>query len=116
MLANPKYRVWIAEVDAVGAGYASAGFHDRPATPFTPARRWCEFDQMAVDPAFRKQGVAQALMQTLVAAAHADGFRAIETVSWSFNKQAHETLQRFGFSPKLIRFELVLGEEPPLSG
>ena len=111
MLDNPRYHVWIAEVDGRPAGYVSAGFHERPATPFTPAKRWCELDQIAVDARFRLRGIARALFDTVVNKARAEGLRQIETVSWSFNNEAHETFRRFGFTPKLLRFELILGDE-----
>jgi GNAT superfamily N-acetyltransferase len=116
LLLNARVHVWIAESSGVAAGYVSAAFHDRPATPFTPARRWCEMDQIAVDPAWRRRGVARALIGALVANARTEGIRQIEAVSWSFNDGAAETLRRVGFTPKLQRFELVLGDERSSQG
>jgi GNAT superfamily N-acetyltransferase len=111
LLGNPRVHMWIAEEDGVPIGFVSAGFHDRPATPFTPPRRWCEMDQIAVDPEWRGKGIGQALMRTLVEKAQTEGVRHIETASWSFNEDAHQVFERFGFRPKLLRFELILGDE-----
>jgi hypothetical protein len=34
--------------------------------------------------------------------------RDIEMSSWSFNVEAHAAFRRLGFTPKVIRFELML--------
>lgn len=108
LLASARIHVWIAELGDVAAGYVSAAFHERPATPFTPARRWCEMDQIAVDPAWRRRGVAGALIQTVVARARVEGVDKVETVCWSFNGEASRMLGRTGFVPKFVRFEMTV--------
>jgi GNAT superfamily N-acetyltransferase len=106
LLSRARIHVWIAQFGDVAAGYVSAAFHERPATPFTAARRWCEMDQIGVDPAWRRRGVAGALIQTVVARARAEGVHQIETVCWSFNGEATVLLERTGFVPKFVRFEM----------
>jgi ribosomal protein S18 acetylase RimI-like enzyme len=81
--------------------------HDRPEGPFTVARRFCEIDQIAVDPARRGQGIARALMLEALARARADGIDEIEASSWSFNESAHAMFRHLGFVPKTVRFELT---------
>ena len=63
---GPATRIWIAEADRTPVGYVLAYFHERPARPFTHARRWCEIDQIAVDPRWRRQGAARALTDAVL--------------------------------------------------
>jgi GNAT superfamily N-acetyltransferase len=108
LLASARVHVWVAECDGDPAGYVSAAFHDRPATPFTPARRWCEMDQIAVVPAWRRRGVARGLVGAVASLARQRRVEHIESVVWAFNEDAQRTLTRFGFTPKLARYEWTL--------
>jgi ribosomal protein S18 acetylase RimI-like enzyme len=105
-LADPATRAWLAEDQAAPIGYLIAVLHDRPQDPFTVARRFCEIDQIAVDPTRRGQGLARALMVKALADARAEGIHEIEATSWSFNDSAHAMFRRLGFVPKTVRFEL----------
>jgi ribosomal protein S18 acetylase RimI-like enzyme len=106
-LEDPATRAWIAEDGTTPIGYLISVLHDRPASPFTVARRFFEIDQIAVDPARRGQGIARALMVQALAQARADGIHEIEATSWSFNDSAHTMFRRLGFVPKTVRFELT---------
>lgn len=105
---GPATRIWVAEADRVPVGYVLVYFHERPARPFTHARRWCEIDQIAVDPHWRRQGAARALTDAVLTEARRRGIRDIELSSWAFNTAAHAAFGRLGFTPRLIRFELIL--------
>jgi RimJ/RimL family protein N-acetyltransferase len=85
-------RIWLAEGDGAPVGYVLIFFHERPARPFTHARRWCEIDQVALGEARRR------------------GIRDIELSSWAFNTDARGVFERLGFTPKVIRFERMLGQ------
>src|SRR5262245_55495948 len=61
-LASGSPAVWLAEVDGSPVGYVVAVIHDRPATPFTRPRRWCEIDQLGVADDMRRRGVARTLV------------------------------------------------------
>lgn len=106
LLEKPTTRAWIAEEDGLPAGYLLALVHEVPANPFVRARRWCEIDQLAVDPSWQRRGIARALILTAVSAAKAEGIERVEVTSWSFNDGAQEVFRRFGFVPKVTRFEL----------
>ena len=106
VLGNRAARIWIAEHDGAPAGYVLALHHEHPENPFRRARRWCEIDQLAVDPAGRRRGIARALVQIAVDDARACGIHDIEVSSWSFNTEAHQTFRRLGFAPRVVRFEL----------
>jgi len=105
-LEEPATRAWIAEDSGAPVGYLLAFLHERPETPFTMARHYCEIDQIAVDPTSRRRGVARALILRAIAGVQSEGIREIEAVWWSFNTGAHEMFRRLGFVQKTIRFEL----------
>ena len=62
-LENPLPALWIAEEGGVAVGYVVALFHEWSENPFRQAGRWCEIDQIAVDPARRRRGVGLTLMR-----------------------------------------------------
>jgi GNAT superfamily N-acetyltransferase len=108
LVEGPTARVWLAEEADGPIGYVLAYFRERGAVPFSYARRWCEIDQIAVDPRWRRRGTARALIEAAVDEAGRCGIRDIEPSSWAFNLDAHETFRRIGLRPKLVRFELYL--------
>ena len=106
LLGKPTTAAWIAEEGAVPIGFVLAFFEERPENPFRRARRWCEIDQIAVDPARRRRGVGRALMAAALDEARARGIADVELFSWAFNTDAHAMFRGLGFEPRIIRFEL----------
>ena len=106
LLERPTTKAWIAETSGQPVGYVLAISRDLPETPFTKARAFLEVDQLAVDPNYRRQGVARALVSKAITYAQEEGIDRIEASSWSFNQEAHCLFGHLGFVPKIIRFEL----------
>jgi ribosomal protein S18 acetylase RimI-like enzyme len=104
MLGDPSVRAWIAESGGSPVGYVLAVTHDRPENPFCFRRLFCEIDQIAVSPGFRRKGLARALVDRALADARSRGIRDLELSSWSFNAGAHEAFRRLGFQPQIVRF------------
>jgi ribosomal protein S18 acetylase RimI-like enzyme len=104
-LENPLPALWIAEEGGIAVGYVVAFFHERPENPFRQARRWCEIDQIAVDPAYRRRGVGRMLMSAALDEARARGLSDVELSSWAFNTDAHALFRRLGFEPRVVTFE-----------
>jgi ribosomal protein S18 acetylase RimI-like enzyme len=96
--------VWVAEVGSVPAGYALTITHDRPENVFSFGRRFCEIDQIAVSPVFRRRGVARALVERVLEDARLHAIPDVELTSWSINADAHDTFRALGFTPKVTRF------------
>jgi diamine N-acetyltransferase len=105
LLEKSTTRIWIAEEDGLPVGYLVAILHEAPENPFARARRWCEIDQVAVDPRRRGRGIARALILNAVSWAKTEGIPHIEAASWSFNDGAHAMFRRLGFVPKTTHFE-----------
>lgn len=105
-LASPTAKIWLAELPGSVVGCAVEVHCQKPESAYSPPRRWCEIDQIAVDRNHRRAGVATALMQAVIDSAHAAGIQEIELSSWAFNQDAHRAFEALGFAPKYIRFEL----------
>jgi GNAT superfamily N-acetyltransferase len=111
LLAKPSTRCWLAELDLAGppatsaVGYLLMTEHHRSENVFCRERHWHEIDHIAVEEAFRGQGIGRALLQTALAAAAETGTSDVELASWSFNADAHAIFQRCGFSARLLRFD-----------
>jgi GNAT superfamily N-acetyltransferase len=106
LLTSATAKVWLAELRGKVVGYAVEVQQQRAENTWSPIRRWCDIDQIGVDPLHRRQGVATALLQAVVDSAHAAGISEVELNSWAFNHEAHRAFESFGFAPKAIRFEL----------
>jgi ribosomal protein S18 acetylase RimI-like enzyme len=105
LLQSSTARLWIAEVDGQPVGYLSAILHHHQENPFARARDWWEIDQIAVDPTYRRKGIARSLIVEAMNEARAQGIHQVEAVTWSFNGDIQEVLRRLGFVSKTIRFE-----------
>jgi len=105
VLERPEYRAWLADADGIPAGYLLAVIHDRPATPFSKPRRWCEIDQLGVEEAMRGRGVARALVEASVSWARDLGVGSIAAQCWAFNSEAQEAFAHLGFAPVTLRLE-----------
>jgi ribosomal protein S18 acetylase RimI-like enzyme len=106
VLDDPAAKIWIADYDGAPVGYVMTLFNERPANVFCHARRWCEIDQISVDPSHRKRGIARALIDHAVSAARSAGFHDVELSCWSFNHAAQRSFESLGFVPKTTRYEL----------
>lgn len=104
-LGKPTTAAWIAEDDRAPIGYVLTFFHERAGNPFRHARRWCEIDQIAVDPAWRRRGIGRALMGAALEASRARGVHDVELFSWAFNTEAQALFRGFGFEPRVVAFE-----------
>jgi GNAT superfamily N-acetyltransferase len=107
-LGSATARAWLAEAGSVAVGYVLAIRQSREENPFTFALRWCELDQIAVLPEWRRRGVGRALTRAVVEDARGDGLQ-VQVQSWAFNVGAHALFEGFGFVPRMVRRELAGG-------
>jgi len=104
LMQQPTAAIWIAEADdGVTAGYAVALFHEQAENLFCHARRWCEIDQLVVEPRRQRHGVARALVDTIVADAESNGIHLVELNVWAFNEEAQAAFERLGFETRILR-------------
>jgi GNAT superfamily N-acetyltransferase len=107
-LARPDNRAWLAYHDALPIGYATAEIKRRKSNPFSPERRWFEVNQVAVLPAYRRRGVATALLKEVLSVAVAEGVDDLELSTWHFNSGAMQAFAKLGFRPTQQRLALSL--------
>ena len=95
---DPDARCLVAYVDDAPAGYALLVQHDRPESAIRYADRTLEIDQMSVDPEYRRQGVASALVERVREIARAEHFNRIRLTVWSDNEAARAFYAASGFT------------------
>jgi GNAT superfamily N-acetyltransferase len=100
-------RAWIAFSGGTPVGYVLIFERHRPQTPFCWERRWFDLDQICVLPAYRRRGIARALVDE--AKRYAARSAAEMTVeAWAFNGSARATFEQLGFAPLSVRFRAPL--------
>lgn len=100
------YSIWndkekeiaVAEKDGVICGFAVLHHINKPENPFMFERDFLDIDEFGVDEAFRRQGVATAMIDFIRKYAAEKGFHRIELNMWEFNLNALEFYEEVGFS------------------
>jgi ribosomal protein S18 acetylase RimI-like enzyme len=87
--------------------YALCAIRDRPANAFSPPRRRLSVDQIATDPAHRRQGHARALLDAACALARETGCQEVILDTWADNAEAQAFFRAMGFAPQRHLFARV---------
>jgi GNAT superfamily N-acetyltransferase len=66
-------------------------------------------EHIAVNPAFRRKGVGDALIGRFFDEARVRGICRVELVCWNFNAEANQFFRRHGFTDLYARFEKCIG-------
>lgn len=98
-LDGPAHRLLLATVEGAAAGYAWGEIQDRAETPFALARRRFYLHHLAVDPAFRRRGIAAALLAALEGEARALGLETVVLDAWADNAGAQAFFAAAGYAP-----------------
>ncbi len=108
LLHSDDHAILVAERDGAIYGMACVDYVDRPETAYSRARRYCHVQELAVDAAHRRQGVARELFEFMRADARARGFARMELDVWSFNAGAVEFYEAMGFAAYRQLMELTV--------
>ena len=95
-LRNGSYRGWLIEVDGqvvAGGGVAIVGFQP---TPFDPSPRRAWVLNMYTEPAFRRQGLAKQVLETIIAWCREQGLRSVLLHASDAGRPLYEAV---GFEP-----------------
>ncbi len=103
LIATPGQLVFIAEVNSEPAGYAYAEIVHLPETPLRHAWDEVHLHHISVRPAYRRNGVASALLDAVRAAASDNGIGLVTLQVWTFNAGAQAFFRRQGFTPYMAR-------------
>ena len=96
----------VALVDGVIAGFATVQYIRRPESPYSFARDFYRVEEFGVDAAYRRQGVATALVDYMKNDAREKGFNRIELDAWTFNEGALTFYENAGFKVFRKYFEM----------
>lgn len=106
--AGPGTYVGVATVSGDVAGYVLAREVARPRNLFSEAFHILEIDQLCVAPAFRRRGLASALLDHLRRVAMGRGASQLTVGLWFFNDAAHALYRKHGFVDSQRRMGLRL--------
>ena len=80
------------------AGFATVQYIHRPESPYTLARDFYRVEEFGVDTAYRRRGVATALVAYMKKDAVDRGFDRLELDVWAFNEGALAFYEAVGFT------------------
>jgi GNAT superfamily N-acetyltransferase len=106
-LSQPGHFAVLASIDQTPVGYISCF----PTVSATGQKRW-EFDEIAVQPDYRRRGIAKQLISQAVIAGdrqHANQFRALIRVD---NVASQQAFAAHGLSTNNTVYELYIHEQP----
>lgn len=89
-------------------GMACVDYVCKPETPYRMARNFYHVQEIAVDEAFRRQGIARELFEFMKADAEKRKLNKIELDVWAFNESAIEFYEAMGFKETRIWMEYKL--------
>lgn len=107
--ADEKTRVLVAADESDEAvGYAICKLREYPLIGVRKAYRSFYVDDLCVDPASRRQGVARALMEAVKETARAEGCFNVELNVWEFNESARKFYESIGMTTQRRNMEYKL--------
>ena len=110
MLNGENSDIIVAERDGVICGMACVDYVRKSESPYTKARNFYHVQEIAVDEAFRRQGVAKEMLAFIKKDACQRGFAKIELDVWAFNASAIAFYEEVGFCETRRWLELPINE------
>ena len=105
---DPEQSIAVAEEDGTIGGFAVLHHINRPESPFMKERDFPDIDEFCVDEAFRRRGIASAMIAFIREFAKEKGFRRIELNMWEFNQDALAFYEAAGFRTYRRYMEMFL--------
>ena len=103
---SDRFDILVALADGEIAGFATVQYVHRPEGPYTLPLDYCHVEEIGVDAAFRRRGVATALVEHMKRDAAARGLSRIDLDVWAFNDSAKAFYAAAGFTPYRTYMEL----------
>ena len=108
LLQSETGDILVVERDGVLCGMACVDYVRRPESPYSRARSFYHVQELAVDAAYRRRGVAAELFDFIKADAAQKGFDRVELDVWAFNESAVAFYEAMGFQSTRIWMEYTL--------
>lgn len=105
---SDKADIIVAECGGTLCGFATVEYIDRPESAYCNARSFYHIEEFGVDEAFRRMGVASAIVEFCKGEAKAKGYNRIELDVWEFNDGAIQFYEAAGFQTyrRLMQLDL----------
>ncbi|MBQ9928603.1 MAG: GNAT family N-acetyltransferase [Lachnospiraceae bacterium] len=97
MCNDENKNIIVAERDGTVCGMVCVEYIIKPESPYNLERKFYHIVEVAVDEAFRRQGVAREMFEFIKKDAKERGFTRIELDVWGFNESAQEFYESVGF-------------------
>ena len=108
LMSGENSDILIVERDGVICGMACVDYVCKSETLYGMARKFYHVQEIAVDEAFRRQGVARELFEFIKADAERRSLNKIGLDVWAFNESAIEFYEAMGFKETRIWMEYKL--------
>ncbi len=105
---DPEQKIVVAEANGTICGFAVLHHINKPENPFMYERDFLDIDEFCVDEAFRRQGVASALIRFIRDYAKEQGYHRIELNMWEFNREALAFYEAAGFTSFRRYMEMMI--------
>ena len=89
--------VIVATIDGVICGFASVQYIEHGGSPYSMPKKFYHIMEFGVDEAYRRKGVATALIEFCKEDAKNRGIHRIELDYWAFNEDAEKFYEAAGF-------------------
>ena len=108
ILQDPEQRIVVAEQDGRICGFAVLHHIFKPENPFMYERVFLDIDEFCVDEAYRRQGVASAMVSFIKDWGREQGYHRIELNMWEFNQDALAFYEKSGFTTFRRYMEMMI--------
>lgn len=95
----------LALVDSTPAGICSLSLREAPKSPLLRGEKGLYVVDLFVDPAYRHQGIAKALMEEGIRRGKTFGAKRLSLTVWPFNKNAIAFYESLGLSTRNLTLE-----------
>lgn len=108
LIDSPEHDILVCEREGAISGMACVDYIDKPPTAYSQRRRVYHVNELCVDSACRRQGVASELIAFMREYARERGFGSIELDVWEFNREALAFYTAAGFETYRRLMEIKL--------
>jgi GNAT superfamily N-acetyltransferase len=105
MVAREGWVVWVAWREGSIVGFSAAYIKSLPESWYRRASKVLYVELLVVAPAFRREGVGQALMAEATLRAQAEGASRVEAACWFGNEAVMALAQALGFTEQYVVFD-----------